>query len=95
MHTFFKVKNFYRNDIYNILASISIIYSLKKTKNLSINTFSKFKTMEGRGDISKISLNNKSLTGIRTDSLLAVQQVGFTTTTLYRVKDIAKTGTEN
>ena len=56
---FFKIKNFYRNNIYNILASISIIHSLKKTKNLSINTFSKFKTMEGRGDISKISLNNK------------------------------------
>ena len=56
---FFKVKNFYRNNIYNILASVSIIHSLEKTKNLSINTFSKFKTMEGRGDISKISLNNK------------------------------------
>ena len=42
----------------------------------------------------KVSINSKTLTGIKTDSLLAVQQVGFTTTTLYRVKDIAKTGLE-
>ena len=52
--------NIYQNNIYNILASISAFYSIGYTKYLKSNLFSKFKTPEGRGDISKINLKNKN-----------------------------------
>ncbi len=56
---YFHIKNINKNNIYNILASISIIYSLGYKKNLTINLFKNFKTPKGRGDISKIYFKNK------------------------------------
>ncbi len=56
---YFYIKNKNQNNIYNILASIGIICSLGNKEKLSINLFSKLETPEGRGDISKIKLNQK------------------------------------
>ena len=44
---FFKVPNLNQNNIYNILASISIIYSLGNFKKLYSNLFSKSKIHKG------------------------------------------------
>ncbi len=57
---FFFIKNKNQNNIYNILATICIIYSLNNIKNLSVNSFSKLQTPAGRGDISKIFYKNKN-----------------------------------
>ncbi len=56
---YFYIQNKNQNNIYNVLASIGIIYSLSNKEKLSCNLFSKFETPEGRGDVSKIQLNKK------------------------------------
>ena len=49
-----------RQNLYNVLACIGIIYSVGELKNLSRNSFIKFKNPKGRGDISKIYFKNKT-----------------------------------
>ena len=55
----FFIKNINQNNLYNVLACIGIIYSVGELKNLSRNSFIKFKNPKGRGDISKIYFKNK------------------------------------
>ena len=56
---FFYIKNINKNNLYNILASIGVIFSIGFIKNLKPFLFYKFLTPDGRGDISKIKFNNK------------------------------------
>ena len=56
---FFYVKNINQNNLYNILASIGIIYSIGFNRNLTKSLFYEFKIPEGRGDISRIFFKNK------------------------------------
>jgi len=40
----------------------------------------------------QLTIGDKAITGITTDTLYSIKQVGFQTSTIFRVKDIAKTG---
>ena len=50
----------FENDIKNLLASIAIISIFKDIKKLDKNIFCNYKTVNGRGDISKIKLFKKN-----------------------------------
>ncbi len=56
---FFYTKNLNQNNIYNILASISTIYSIGHFRNLTPDLFNNITIPQGRGDISKIKFKNK------------------------------------
>tara|TARA_Y100001958_G_C21244571_1_gene573822 strand:- start:322 stop:3168 length:2847 start_codon:yes stop_codon:yes gene_type:complete len=58
---FFYLKKINKNNIYNILATISVIYSIGFYKNLMSNLFNDSSVPEGRGDISIIKLNKKKI----------------------------------
>ncbi len=55
----FYVKNINQNNIYNILASIAVIYSVGHSKSLKRNLFYNCIIPSGRGDISKIKFRDK------------------------------------
>ena len=68
-HLFIKVGNsnyvFYSNNnnksnIYNILATLTVINLFYDLKKINRNIFFNFKSPEGRGDFSKIKINNKN-----------------------------------
>ena len=60
------IYNFYshnnnKSNLYNILASLSLISLFKNIRNLKKDIFMNHKTPIGRGDISKIKLKNKKI----------------------------------
>ena len=56
---YFYVNNINENLIKNILACVTIILATNNNKFLKIKMFKKINLVEGRGDISKIRINNK------------------------------------
>ena len=59
--TYFLITNDFQNNILNILATLAVMSIFLDTSRISKNIFSNFKTPHGRGDISKIRVNNKNL----------------------------------
>ena len=58
----FYSKNNNKSNIYNILATLTLINIYKDLNKINKNIFLNFKSPEGRGDFSKIKLNNKNIT---------------------------------
>ena len=58
LYTFF-VENNNKSNLYNILATLTLINLLRDLKKLSKNVFLNFKSPSGRGNISKIKANSK------------------------------------
>ena len=58
---FFYFNNDYENNIQNLLATITVINLFFDIKLLSKNIFIDFRVPEGRGDISKIKIKNKTI----------------------------------
>ena len=56
---YFYINKINENLIKNILACVTIILATNNNKFLKINMFKKINLVEGRGDISKIRINNK------------------------------------
>ena len=57
----FLSQNNFKNNLYNILATIAVINEFTNIKNLKKNFFLNFKSPEGRGDLSTIKLRNKKI----------------------------------
>ena len=55
----FLVLNNFQNNIYNILATLAVINIYEDISKLEENIFLNFKIPEGRGDFSKIRIDNK------------------------------------
>ena len=58
---YFLISNDFQNNILNILATLTVISIFFDISKLSKNIFANFRTPNGRGDISKIKINNKNL----------------------------------
>ena len=58
---YFLLSNNFQNNIYNVLAAISIMSIYINIFKLNKNIFINFKTPQGRGDFSKIKVNKKKL----------------------------------
>jgi len=56
---YFNSKNNNNSHLYNILATLAVINLYKNVKNLKKDIFLNFKIPNGRGDITKININNK------------------------------------
>ena len=61
MLLFFYSHNINKSHLYNILATLASICSFVEIKRLNENIFLKFKTPNGRGDISKIKFKDKKI----------------------------------
>jgi murE/murF fusion protein len=59
--TYFFISNNFQNNILNILAALSVMSIFIDISKLKKNIFMGFKIPEGRGDITKIEINNKRL----------------------------------
>ena len=59
--TYFLIDNNFQNNILNILAALTVISIFLDITKMSKNIFANFKIPNGRGDISKIKVNNKCL----------------------------------
>jgi len=59
--THFLISNDFQSNILNILAAITVINIFFDISKISKNIFFNFETPNGRGDISKIKINNKKL----------------------------------
>ena len=59
---YFYSKNNNKSNIYNILATLTLINIYKDLNKINKNVFLNFKLPEGRGDFSKIKLDNKKIT---------------------------------
>jgi murE/murF fusion protein len=59
LKTYFFISNNFQNNILNILAALAVINIFIDISKLKKNIFMGFKTPEGRGDITKIEINNK------------------------------------
>ena len=57
--TYFLISNSYQNHIYNVLTAITVMSVFLDVSKLNKNIFLKFKIPKGRGDISKIIVENK------------------------------------
>ena len=55
----FLASNNFQNNIYNILASLAVISIYEDISKLDVNIFLNFKIPIGRGDFSRIRVNNK------------------------------------
>ncbi|MDC0875816.1 UDP-N-acetylmuramoyl-L-alanyl-D-glutamate--2,6-diaminopimelate ligase [Candidatus Pelagibacter sp.] len=58
---YFLISNNFQNNILNILATLTVLSIFFDISKLSKNIFANFRTPNGRGDISKIKINNKNL----------------------------------
>ena len=58
---YFYIKKNFNNFLYNMLATITVMYIYNITSKLDRNLFFNIKTTEGRGDISSIKLNRKKI----------------------------------
>jgi murE/murF fusion protein len=61
LKTYFLIPNNFQNNILNILASLAVMSVFLNISKVSKNIFANFKIPAGRGDISKIKVNNKNL----------------------------------
>jgi len=59
--THFFTSNDFENNIFNILAALSVMSIFLNISKINKNIFMNFQTPDGRGDITKIKINNKSL----------------------------------
>ena len=59
--THFFISNDFENNILNILATLSVMSIFFDISKINKNIFMNFKTPDGRGDITKIKVNNKNL----------------------------------
>jgi murE/murF fusion protein len=59
--TYFLIKNDFQNNILNILATLAVMSIYIDISRIDKNIFNNFKVPNGRGDISKIKINKKSL----------------------------------
>jgi MurE/MurF fusion protein len=59
LRTHFFISNNYNNNIMNILAALAVMSIYLDLSKISKNIFVDFKTPNGRGDISKIKIDNK------------------------------------
>ena len=59
--TYFLIPNDFHNNILNILAALTVMSIFLDISKINKNMFVNFKAPYGRGDISKIKLNNKKL----------------------------------
>jgi len=57
----FFISNDFENNILNILATLSVMSIFFDISKINKNIFMNFKTPDGRGDITKIKINNKNL----------------------------------
>ncbi len=57
----FYSKNNNKSNIYNILATLTLVNIYKDLNKINKNIFLYFKSPEGRGDFSKIRLNNRNI----------------------------------
>ena len=58
---YFNSKNNNKSNVYNILATLTLLNIYRDLNKLNKNIFLNFKSPEGRGDFSKIKLNNKNI----------------------------------
>ena len=61
LKTYFLISNDFQNNILNILAALAIMNIFLDISKINKNMFINFEIPEGRGDISKIKVNNKNL----------------------------------
>jgi MurE/MurF fusion protein len=61
LKTHFFISNDFQNNILNILAALSVMSIFLDVSKLNKNIFLGFKIPNGRGDISKIKINNKNI----------------------------------
>ena len=61
LKTSFLIFNDFQNNIYNILATLGVMSIFFDISKINKNIFLNFKIPNGRGDISKININNKKL----------------------------------
>ena len=61
LKTYFYISNNFQNNILNILAALAVMSVFFDISKINKNIFIGFKTPEGRGDITKIKINNKDL----------------------------------
>ena len=61
LKTYFFISNDFENNILNILAALAVISIFKDISKINKNIFVNFKTPDGRGDISKIKIDNKNI----------------------------------
>ena len=61
LKTYFFISNNFQNNILNILATLSVMSIFLDVSKLNKNIFIGFKPPKGRGDITKIKNNNKTL----------------------------------
>ena len=61
LKTYFLIDNDFQSNILNILAALTVISIFLDISKISKNIFVNFKIPNGRGDISKIKVNNKIL----------------------------------
>ena len=59
--TYFLISNDFQNNILNILAALTVMSIFLDISKINKNMFANFKIPNGRGDISKIKINNKEL----------------------------------
>ena len=60
LRTCFLISNNFQNNIFNILAALTVMSIFLYISKIDKNIFANFKTPNGRGDISKIKVNSKS-----------------------------------
>ena len=58
---YFLISNNFQNNIYNILAALAIMSIYINIFQLNKNIFLNFETPQGRGDFSRIKINNKNI----------------------------------
>jgi len=61
LKTYFFISNDFQNNILNILAALAVMNIFLDISRINKNIFMGFKTPNGRGDITKIKINNKNL----------------------------------
>ena len=61
LKTYFLISNDFQNNILNILTTLAVMSIFLDISKIGKNMFINFKTPNGRGDISKIKINDKKL----------------------------------
>jgi murE/murF fusion protein len=59
--SYFYIRSIFENNLKNLLAAIAIISIFKDTQKLDKNIFFDYEIAKGRGDITKVKLNKKSI----------------------------------
>lgn len=61
IQTYFYVRSIFENNLKNLLAAIAIISIFKDTQKLDKNIFFDYEIAKGRGDITRVKLNEKNI----------------------------------